>query len=57
MVTAPYLQLVYLAPQAFMDYVVKPFSLSSAVRAALFALPSEPLVQAGLAEVLTTANG
>jgi hypothetical protein len=44
MVTASYLQLNDLAPQAFVNHVVKSFSLSSAVRAALFALPSEPLV-------------
>jgi hypothetical protein len=57
MVTASYLQLSHLAPQAFMDHVVKSFSLGSAVRAALFGLPSEPLVQARLAKVLTTADG
>ena len=57
MVTASYLQLVDLTPQAFVDYVMEVFSLSAAVMAALFALSSEPLVQTGLAKVLTTAHG
>jgi hypothetical protein len=57
MVTALYLELVHLAPQAFVDHVVKSFSLSSAVRAVFFALPSEPLVETRLAKVLTAAHG
>ena len=56
MVTAPYLQLVDLTPQTFVDHVVEYFSLSVAVRAALFALPSKPLVQTRLTKVLTTAH-
>jgi hypothetical protein len=56
LVAAIYFELVHLTPQAFVDHVVKPFPLSSAVRAALFALPSEPLVQTRLAKVLTAAN-
>ena len=57
MVAASYLQLVDLAPKAFVYHVIKDFSLGAAVRAALFALPSEPLVQTGLTKVLTTAHG
>ena len=40
-----------------MNHVMEAFSLSSAVRAALFTLPSEPLVQARLTEVLAAAHG
>jgi hypothetical protein len=40
-----------------MDDVVKSFSLGSAMRAAFFALPSEPLVETRLAKVLTAAHG
>ena len=51
------LQLVNLTPETFVDHVMESFALGSAVRAAFFALPSEPLAQTRLAKVLTTANG
>ena len=63
MIAAFDLQLVDLTPQPFVDHVMEFFSLGSAVRTALFALParlalpSEPLVQTRLAKVLAAAYG
>ena len=57
MIAISNVEVVDVASQTFVDYVIKIVSLGTAVRAALLALLSiKPLVETRLTKVLTTAH-